>query len=377
MKHNRSVRLAVAVLVVAVCVPAWGADPLSYLYQDPAVSQDSFAHNAGTEDMGGIARRGQNAPDDWENGTAERAYVSFTGPGDGYLDYTELFDFQFDFNISVAGTGPDERLMLGLWYSPADAEASNTTHFKRWANRQHMVGVTVDHTLDNLKFAIFFGNGGNWVGKSESIDVTDVDGLLTLTTYRVVCHYDYVQYGAEPKDGYGQLYGEVYAWEGGAWVSKWTLPKEVISGGPHDVAWVDYTADTPNRTFTQLSTMGVGNETWGAVRNDGPTFTSDNWYLTSGAQVLVDEGFVACGLGDVDCNGVVDGLDLTAVLTAWETEPGDPLWDPDADLDDNDIVDGLDLTEVISNWTVTSAAAASGTDAKPGRGKGNVKAKKK
>ncbi len=55
--------------------------------------------------------------------------------------------------------------------------------------------------------------------------------------------------------------------------------------------------------------------------------------------------------GDVDGNGIVDGLDLTAVLTAWETVPGDPLWNENADLDDNNIVDGLDLTEVISNWT--------------------------
>ncbi len=82
--------------------------------------------------------------------------------------------------------------------------------------------------------------------------------------------------------------------------------------------------------------------------------------------------------GDVDGNGVVDGLDLTAVLTAWETEPGDPLWDPDADLDDNDIVDGLDLTEVISNWTVASSAASSAApdeseEAKPGKRLGNVR----
>jgi len=84
--------------------------------------------------------------------------------------------------------------------------------------------------------------------------------------------------------------------------------------------------------------------------------------------------------GDVDGNGVVDGLDLTAVLTAWETEPGDPLWNEAADLDDNNVVNGLDLTEVISNWTVTSAAApegsASDTDAKPGRAKGNGGKKK-
>ncbi len=90
--------------------------------------------------------------------------------------------------------------------------------------------------------------------------------------------------------------------------------------------------------------------------------------------------------GDVDGNGVVDGLDLTAVLTAWETEPGDPLWDPDADLDDNNIVDGLDLTEVISNWTTATAApepAGANSNAKPdrrngnvGRGAGNVKKQK-
>ena len=59
--------------------------------------------------------------------------------------------------------------------------------------------------------------------------------------------------------------------------------------------------------------------------------------------------------GDVDGNGVVDGLDLTAVLSAWETTSGDPLWNPAADLDCNGIIDGLDLTEVISNWTTTAA----------------------
>ena len=86
--------------------------------------------------------------------------------------------------------------------------------------------------------------------------------------------------------------------------------------------------------------------------------------------------------GDVDGNGVVDGLDLTAVLSAWETVPGDPLWNPAADLDCNGVVDGLDLTEVISNWTTASAAApaseaaptpgGSGDPNKPGAGRGNV-----
>ena len=75
--------------------------------------------------------------------------------------------------------------------------------------------------------------------------------------------------------------------------------------------------------------------------------------------------------GDVDGNGVVDGLDLTAVLTAWETVACDALWDPAADLDDNGTVDGLDLTAVISNWTVASSAAPEASAAaKPGKGRG-------
>jgi hypothetical protein len=94
----------------------------------------------------------------------------------------------------------------------------------------------------------------------------------------------------------------------------------------------------------------------------------------------------------VDGNGVVDGLDLTAVLTAWKTIPGDPLWNPAADLDCNGGIDGLDLTEVISNWTTAAAAAPpaasepTATEAvKPGRrgsrpgkarrGNGNVRRK--
>ena len=87
-------------------------------------------------------------------------------------------------------------------------------------------------------------------------------------------------------------------------------------------------------------------------------------------------------LGDVDGNGIVDGLDLTAVLTAWETIPGDPLWNPAADLDGNGIVDGLDLTAVISNWTTAVAGPPAASEptatVKPhrrGSHRGNVRRK--
>jgi outer membrane protein assembly factor BamB len=115
------------------------------------------------------------------------------------------------------------------------------------------------------------------------------------------------------------------------------------------------------------------------------------WLVAVGGDGNVQNVFTAFQLttatmpGDVDGNGVVNGLDLTAVLTAWDTIPGDALWNELADLDDNNVVNGLDLTEVISNWTIASASAsdeASDSGAKSGRGKagrgtGNVKKKNK
>ncbi len=66
--------------------------------------------------------------------------------------------------------------------------------------------------------------------------------------------------------------------------------------------------------------------------------------IIGGAPVRVDR------CGDADMNGVVDGLDLTAVLSNWDTT------DPVADLDGNSVVDGLDLTAVINNWSVAGGA---------------------
>ncbi len=130
-------------------------------------------------------------------------------------------------------------------------------------------------------------------------------------------------------------------------------------------------------TWTELADGAGG----GGYRTHDNSDEASGWIYSRQGPAFEGYELPTGGLpGDVDGNGVVDGLDLTAVLTAWETTPVDPLWNPDADLDGNDVIDGLDLTEVISNWTVAAAApaaAAADTDAKPERGKGNVKAKKK
>ncbi len=84
--------------------------------------------------------------------------------------------------------------------------------------------------------------------------------------------------------------------------------------------------------------------------SDGGVMMNDLWSLNMTSMGLERHG-------DVDGNGVVDGLDLTGVLTAWATSPGDPMWDPEADLDSSGVVDGLDLAEVISNWSLEAALA--------------------
>jgi hypothetical protein len=163
----------------------------------------------------------------------------------------------------------------------------------------------------------------------------------------------------------------------GGWMYKSQLDRVGADGGPftESVLWLDNLVIT---TGSDSYSNDFDSETLGTVPAG---WSSGQWYggIFAGEAYCVVDPAPGDVPGDVDGNGVVDGLDLTAVLTAWETTPGDPLWNPNADLDGNGVVDGLDLTEVISNWTVATApapeAAASDTTPKRGRGKGNVKKK--
>jgi parallel beta-helix repeat protein len=121
--------------------------------------------------------------------------------------------------------------------------------------------------------------------------------------------------------------------------------------------------------------VDAGSDTAANLGLDARTTRTDH----VGDSATVDMGYhspscLAAMPGDVDGNGVVDGLDLSAVMTAWQTQPADALWNPSADLDCNGVVDGLDLTAVISNWTTAAAAAPASEPgphasqgAKPGR----------
>jgi len=168
-------------------------------------------------------------------------------------------------------------------------------------------------------------------------------------------------------------YCDVQDGTGEAWFGTGCLDKDplFVSGLLHDC----YLSQTAAGQGFNSACVNAGSDTAAGLDCDELTTRTDHVRDTG----TVDMGYhspscLGAMPGDVDGNGVVDGLDLTAVLTAWKTVPGDPLWDPRADLDCNGGVDGLDLTEVISNWTTGAAAApptASGPTetepAKPGR----------
>jgi hypothetical protein len=74
------------------------------------------------------------------------------------------------------------------------------------------------------------------------------------------------------------------------------------------------------------------------------TVTAHNYLLWEGTATVVT-GIPA----DVNGDGVVDVLDLLAVLCHWD-ETGSPGWIPE-DINEDGIVDVLDLLEVLSYWS--------------------------
>ena len=58
--------------------------------------------------------------------------------------------------------------------------------------------------------------------------------------------------------------------------------------------------------------------------------------------------FASAGPADLFCDGMINGLDLAALLAAWGACPkrGDCL----ADLDGDSIVNGFDLALLLAEW---------------------------
>ncbi|MGA1044701.1 MAG: GC-type dockerin domain-anchored protein, partial [Phycisphaerales bacterium] len=66
-----------------------------------------------------------------------------------------------------------------------------------------------------------------------------------------------------------------------------------------------------------------------------------HWFVQLSGNIGCQDGII----GDLNLDGVVNGADLTILLSAWGTS------DPVADLNGDGTVNGADLTIQLSNWT--------------------------
>lgn len=66
--------------------------------------------------------------------------------------------------------------------------------------------------------------------------------------------------------------------------------------------------------------------------------------------VLIDGEVWIILMGDVNRDGVVDGLDLSAVARAFGSFPGHPRWKQACDLNNDGFIEGLDITRVAVNY---------------------------
>jgi hypothetical protein len=116
-----------------------------------------------------------------------------------------------------------------------------------------------------------------------------------------------------------------------------------------------------------LSAVALGDFeiTWHKIAGGGETFSTGDAYSLGGTIGQHDAGEMAGGdyelsggfwagvtcpniVGDLNCDGVVDGADLLILLSAWG-ECDDAKNCPE-DLNDDGFVDGADLLLLLSNW---------------------------
>ncbi|MHC4992596.1 MAG: hypothetical protein ACYTGC_16620, partial [Planctomycetota bacterium] len=130
--------------------------------------------------------------------------------------------------------------------------------------------------------------------------------------------------------------------------TSWTTIWEHTGGAISDASWLAQTFD--------ISAVADGRATvylrWGMGPTDS-SVTYPGWNIDD----VEIWGIVPVGIpADVNGDGVVDVLDLTAVILAWGLCPGCP-----EDINGDGVVNVLDLVEVILNWGAGAQPAAAGS----------------
>lgn len=134
------------------------------------------------------------------------------------------------------------------------------------------------------------------------------------------------------------------------------LPSVMLAGNFNDVGW---SVSLHNYDFSGQFGFQVGTcnaQLLGFYTNNASHFDGASWSLfsfganpcTQIAQYAVSiEALVPTALpGDVNGDGVVDGIDIALVLGSWG-----PCLGCAGDLNDDGVVDGADLAIVLGNWS--------------------------
>jgi hypothetical protein len=101
-------------------------------------------------------------------------------------------------------------------------------------------------------------------------------------------------------------------------------------------------------TFTWNTTgFAKGNYTiWAyAWPVPGETDTADNTFVDGWVKVVVP--------GNVNGDDIVDMKDITTILRAYGSTPGQPKWNPNSDVNCDDVVDMKDITITLRNYGQT------------------------
>lgn len=104
--------------------------------------------------------------------------------------------------------------------------------------------------------------------------------------------------------------------------------------------------------FGAAQTGGGGTSTGGEFELSGTIGQATTEYL-SGDDLQIQSGFWAdfcddCAEGDVNCDGIVNGEDVTALLSEWGVCAG-----CSGDLTGDFNVNGADLAVILANWTTS------------------------
>jgi hypothetical protein len=173
-------------------------------------------------------------------------------------------------------------------------------------------------------------------------------------------------------DGAWGSNGDPY-WIYGPWIGAYRLaPSDTqwkwVSGEPWSfTAWHYSQPDSSGQTVISLGGGGPTSPTWADTRENEPVRSYIiEWSADCNNDGIVDYGQILQGQltdadnngvpdscevdpcpADTNGNGVVNHVDLAAVLSSWGT---DGQSEGDADTNNDGIVDGLDLTCVLGGW---------------------------